>query len=395
MTPMTTRERLLTALRRGTPDRVPCFPDNVRWLRYHYRCTCPRHQLLMAERFGFDAMLNYGQYIWNSLTNDYCYAPGGQYASSPLGLYGDLPDVDVTLRIENTPEHVWYHRTFQTPAGSLNDVIQWSRPDMGFGDGPNPHRVEPLVKTEADLDALQYLFPPPRREVLADLSLLLDWVGERALVAACDNTHIGSWGPEVLGVEDRLVCSITSPRLLHRVCRITQDVHLRNLRAMLERGVPVVFDSWFQSGLSVGWSPKAFREFFLPLVKETADLVHAFGAIFAYYDAGRMMPIIPMLVEAGVDVLCGLQPPPVGDVVLGDLKRQYGDRVAFMGGVDPCYVFDRGNPEKVRETVRRTLAEGAPGGGFVIGTALSPAPETPVACLEAASQAVQDCGVYR
>ena len=52
MTEMTPRQRLLTALRRGQPDRVPCFPAIIRWVRYHHGCTCPRHQLRLAEEFG-------------------------------------------------------------------------------------------------------------------------------------------------------------------------------------------------------------------------------------------------------------------------------------------------------------------------------------------------------
>ena len=63
----------------------------------------------------------------------------------------------VEMRIRNDKEHVWYERTIHTPAGDLHDVIQWPRPNTGFGDGPNPHRIEPLVKSAADLDALGLL----------------------------------------------------------------------------------------------------------------------------------------------------------------------------------------------------------------------------------------------
>ncbi len=119
MPEMTSRERLLTALKGGVPDRVPCFPSLIRWLRYHHGCTCPRHQLKLAEGFGFDLIVNYGQYVWQSVSDDYVYAPGGGYGHSACGLYGDLPDVNVELRIENREKHVWTHRSFHTPAGDL------------------------------------------------------------------------------------------------------------------------------------------------------------------------------------------------------------------------------------------------------------------------------------
>ena len=260
---MTPRERLLTALQGGVPDRVPCFPSIIRWLRHHHGCTCPRHQLELAEQFGFDLIVNYGQYVWQSVSDDYVYAPGGGYGYSACGLYGDLPDVNVELRVENREKHVWTHRSFHTPAGDLHDVIQWARPDVGYGDGPNPHRVEPLVKTRADLDALSYLYPEPRKDLIADIPILLDEIGDRAVVAAVDCTHAGSWGLEPLGPEGMLIASITDVELLKGVCRLAQDVHLRNLKAMLEQGIQVVYDSWFQCGPSVGWSPNTFQEIFL------------------------------------------------------------------------------------------------------------------------------------
>jgi uroporphyrinogen decarboxylase len=163
---------------------------------------------------------------------------------------------------------------------------------------------------------------------------------------------------------------------------------------MLERGLEVVFDSWFQCALSVGWSPQTFDEIFLPLIKETVDLAHAFDAVFVFYDAGKMADVIPRLIDAGVDVISGLQPPPVGDVALQEVKARYGDRVALMGGIDPCYVFDIGSPERATDAVRQAIADAGPGGGYILGTALSPAPETTEACLRAAGQAVRDYGVY-
>ena len=54
MTEMTPCERLMTALGGGVPDRVPCSPAIIRWVRSHYGCTCPRHQLKMAADFGLD-----------------------------------------------------------------------------------------------------------------------------------------------------------------------------------------------------------------------------------------------------------------------------------------------------------------------------------------------------
>jgi uroporphyrinogen decarboxylase len=394
MSDMTPRERLMTALRGGTPDRVPCFPLIIRWIRYHYGCTCPRHQLKLSEEYGLDSLVKFGQYTWQSVTNDYLYAPGGGYSYAAAGLFGDLPNVAVDLRVENQREHVWFYRTFHTPAGDLSDVIQWARPNIGYGDGPNPHRVEPLVKTSHDLEALSYLYPEPRRDLLADIPLMLEEIGDRAVLATMDTTHAGSWGLESLGPENMLIASITEPELLSRACRLAQDAHLRNLRAMLEAGIQVVWDSWFQCGLSVGWSPKTYQQVFLPLVTEAIALAHDYGAIYIYQDDGKMRDIIPFIVDAGADVLSGLQPPEIGDVALRDVKAQFGHRVALLGGLDPCYTFDLGTPAIVRQAVRQAIADAGAGGGYIIGTGEAIAPATPAESIHAAVEAAREFGVY-
>lgn len=395
MAAMTPRERLLTALTNGEPDRVPCAPAMVRWARYHERCTCPRHQLKVAESFGFDPILMFGIYVWQSVSNDYVYAPAGGYNGSALGQFGDLPEVAVEVRVRNERDHVWYERVFHTPAGDLRDVIQWARPDIGFGDGPNPHRVEPLVKSRSDLGALRFLYPPPREDLLNDAPLLIQDVGERGVVAALDGTHIGSLGLEVLRLEDVLMAEIEDPDLLLGIGRLANDVHLRNLRGLLDRGLKVVYDSWFQAGPSMGRSPASFRRFFLPFIRETVDLAHEYDALFIYQDDGRMKDTIPMLVEVGVDVISGLQPPDVGDVVLADVKAEYGDRVALLGGLDPCYCFDMGSPEIVGRAARQAIADAGPGGGYVIGTAEAVDPvKTNPQTLRALVAAVERFGVY-
>lgn len=394
MTQMTRKQRLEITLKGGIPDRVPCCPSIIRWLRYHYGCTCPFHQLKLAEDCDLDLLLTYGQYVWQSLSNDYVYAPGGGFTYAPDGFYGDLPEVEVELKIENQDEHVWYYRTFYTPAGKLNDVIQWARPNVGYGDGPNPHRVEPLVKSKDDLSALQFLYPAPRRDVIAEIPLVLEAIGDRGLLAACDNTHAGGWAMETLGPEGMLLASIEDPELLTAVCRLGQSVHIRNLRTMLEKGIRVVYDSWFQCGPSVGWAPQTYQDIFLPLIKETIDLAHEFGAIYVYQDDGKMKDIIPLVVEAGTDVLSGLQPPEIGDVVLRETKRLYGEKVALLGGLDPCYTFDLGAPQKVRRAVRNAINDAGAGGGYLVGTGESVSPETTLQSLLAAVEAVKAYGQY-
>jgi hypothetical protein len=394
MAEMTVKERLMTALTGGTPDRVPFSPNLTRWVRKNRSCVCIRHMYQANAEFGFDPILQLYPYTWQNLSNNYVYTPGGGYNYSSSGLYGDLPEVNADIRITNEKNWVIYERTFKTPAGTLNDVIRWCRSDIGYGDGPNPHREVPLLKSCDDLDAYRYLYPAPRKDLIADIPIIIKEFGDKAVIATADSLQVGSWGTEALGPEGMLFASIDDPDLLIGACRIANDAHLANLKACLDAGIRVVYDSWFQCSPSTGWKPSTYENVFLPLVRECIDLTHQYGALYIYQDDGKMNDYIPLIVDAGVDVVSGLQPPTVGDVVLADVKRKFGKKVALFGGLDPCYTFDMGTMETVKTGVISALRDGAPGGGYVLGTAEAVDPVVPVEMLIEASRVAKEYGKY-
>ena len=82
-----------------------------------------------------------------------------------------------------------------------------------------------------------------------------------------------------------------------------------------------IFGTWYYASLSAGWSPRIFRECFVPLIRQQADLVHRYGGIYGVYDDGKMMATLGDYAAAGADVIETLTPPPVGDVDLAEAKR--------------------------------------------------------------------------
>jgi len=378
---MTPRQRILAAYARDQIDRPPLCPHMIRWVRGRRGCTCEMHQLQIAEEFGFDPLIVYGMYLNHPISSDYVYQP------DPGGGYRDLPNVNVDIRVENQPDRTIHTRRFETPDGELTDRIVWARPNMGYGDGPNPHRDVPLVKSIDDVAALRHLYPQPLPGFGEDLRMFTEMVGERGLVEYCECSAV--WAGESLGPENMLACAVEDRALLHAVLRVCQDQHLRNLKVVLDAGHKHFMVSWFQSGLSIGWSPGDIDEFFVPLIRESVELVHSCGGTYRLHDDGRMAETIPTLAELGVDVIGSLQPPPVGDCRIGELKAKYGDRVCLFGGMDPIYTFELGNPKRVRTAVEALLGEIGDGRGIVLSTGEAFGPETPPECLHECARAVQ------
>ena len=80
---------------------------------------------------------------------------------------------------------------------------------------------------------------------------------------------------------------------------------------------------------------------------------------------GSIRPIIPDLIDAGVDILNPVQ-FTAKNMELKGLKRDFGNDLTFWGGgVDTQSTLNNGTPEQVRDEVRRIIELMAPGGGFV------------------------------
>jgi uroporphyrinogen decarboxylase len=87
-----------------------------------------------------------------------------------------------------------------------------------------------------------------------------------------------------------------------------------------------------------------------------------------YHSCGAVAPLIPDLIEAGIDILNPVQVSAAG-MDTRELKRQFGkDLVFYGGGVDTQRVLPRGTPGEVRDEVRKRIDDLAPGGGFIFTT---------------------------
>jgi uroporphyrinogen-III decarboxylase len=84
----------------------------------------------------------------------------------------------------------------------------------------------------------------------------------------------------------------------------------------------------------------------------------------AYHSDGNIVPIIPELIEIGVDVLNPVQPKSINPE---KLKKEFGDHLCFWGSIDEQYTLPFGSPEEVRDEVLQRLQTLGKGGGLIIG----------------------------
>lgn len=140
---------------------------------------------------------------------------------------------------------------------------------------------------------------------------------------------------------------------------------------------------WLWSGDDVAsqrsllMSPSTWRTLIKPHQKRVFDVGKAHGLWVAHHCCGALRPILPDLVEMGLDVLNPVQCNCPGMDPL-ELKREFGRDLAFMGGVDTQDLLPSGTVDDVRRATRR-LIDGmtSDGGGYILAASHTIPPETP------------------
>ncbi|MEW6355204.1 MAG: uroporphyrinogen decarboxylase family protein [Planctomycetota bacterium] len=144
-------------------------------------------------------------------------------------------------------------------------------------------------------------------------------------------------------------------------------------------------DDWGdQRGVILG--PERWRRFIKPRWAKIYEAVHARGKLVITHCCGSVADIMPDIIEIGLDVLESVQPEARG-MNPYELKKKWGDRITFWGGLGSQSVIPFGAPDEIRKEVRRLCAEMGRAGGYILAPAKPLQPETPTENAVAAVEA--------
>ena len=186
----------------------------------------------------------------------------------------------------------------------------------------------------------------------------------------------GDWSPywhdliDLFGMENMYFKMHDEPELVDAVLHHVVDYYAEVSRRIFETAADVIeiffIGNDFGSQMGPLLSPDSFRRFLLPHLKRLADLGHDYGLLVQLHCCGGFYPLIPMMIEVGIDGVHTIQPSCHG-MDLRRLKSEFGDKILLNGAIDSHHVLIEGTPDSVRRDTRAVLQIMSPGGGYVAG----------------------------
>ena len=335
---MTSRERVLKALAHEEPDICP----------WHINFTIPAREKI-TRCLGTDNL--------------------------------DLAIGNHLAKIEAVPDDAW--REIRPDFWQDEFGVIWDRTldkDIGNVD------YTALILPEPDLDRLTFPDPlDPRRYAHH----------ERFCLENQDLFRVNDFGFTLFerawtlrGMENLLMDMVERPGFVHELLDRILDFNLKIVEGVSRYPVDSILfgDDWGQQhGLIMG--PTLWREFFKPRAALSYKRCHEKGMLVMIHSCGDVSSIMDDLVEIGVDVFNPFQ-PEVMDIV--EIKKKYGSRLSFFGGMSTQNVLPYASPEEVKKETKHLIDNIGRQGGYIFSPAHDVPKDVPIENMLAMIEVLKD-----
>lgn len=237
------------------------------------------------------------------------------------------------------------------PSVAAKGIFNWNWEAAKSSHG----QAGPLAEVEDPGELARFDWPDPGTLNFAETLGALDAAGPRFRAS-------GFWTPfyhdlmDFFGMDAYFIKMHTHPDVVEaatdRVCGFYFDANERFFAASADRVDAYFFGNDFGTQLDLMISPALFDRFVLPWFQKLTAQAHRRGLQVILHSCGSIHRVIPKLLAAGVDCLHPLQ-ARAAHMDAETLARDFGGKVAFLGGIDTQRVLPHGSPEDVKREVRR------------------------------------------
>ena len=375
---MTRKERMLTAMTGGIPDRVPASPDTnwtipVRllggpfWNVYYYNDPplwkayndCVRY-------FGVDGFSHHGVY-------DLPPYPGAQWNKEI---------------VEQTDRHLIVRTTMRCPAGELTQEETFL-----YGEPQTPTKKF-ITDFRAQYDCLEYLFFGDVANIRFDTYKQIQQdMGDDGVVGLCIllPTLLTQWRQPV---ESAFLDYYDHHDLLADFIERWTDHLVEIAEAIIEQDVQPDFVFFPNSGMITMQSEEIMKEFSFPALKKLTAMFKKAGVVTSLHSCGKERALVELAAETDLDCIDPLEVPPMGDCNLREIKQKFGSKLALKGNLHTTEVMLQMEPAGVEQQARRCLDDAMQGGGFILSTGDQCGRDTPDENIFKLVEVCEKYGVY-
>jgi len=327
---MTGKQRFVTALKGGKPDRVPIF-DFLDSNLFIERLIGRRPEAYNA-RDVMEATLAYGL----------------EGAFIGYGGFGGYDSTEETALDENRYRDEW---------GTV-----WEKTDYSW---PSDAPVGYPVKERSDLK--RYRLPDPELpERMGEIRLAQEMAGEAVAVVG------GVQGPLttailISGLTNVFTKILDDPGFVTELFRLSNDYFKVAVRRMIEARVDVICvpeDLGFVSGPF--FSLEHFRRLLLPYLAELFEVAIAAGVPTFLHCDGNVNEYLGDLVSIGFDGLHPIQ--KTAGMSMRRVRERFGSRLCLIGNVDSSHTLVHGSDERIVAETLSTILEGGQEGALILAS---------------------------
>jgi uroporphyrinogen decarboxylase len=354
---MTGRERMLTALARGVPDRLPVTTHHL--MPAFLRGIGGLSGREFFDRYGLDAI------EWTTPLRPGPSSRIDPHADAAIESWSFTSEA---WRVDRTAvphaDYTTVRFVVTTPRKTLSMVLQ--------NDGRTTWVAERLLKDKRDLDVIAEFAPVPLCDA-EPVGAAATAVGSRGIVrGAVPGFAIygqpGCWQDAAVlyGIEPLILETYEDPGWVATLLGVLQQ----RKRAFLQSTAGAAFDLLELGGgdaSSTVISPKIFDRFVAPFDAPLVAAAHEAGQRIVYHTCGGMMPLLERIAAMQCDAMETFTPRDMGgDTRLGEAKARIGGKVCMIGGFDQFHHFAGCAPDDTRRAVRAAFEQAGDGGGFIL-----------------------------
>jgi uroporphyrinogen-III decarboxylase len=325
MEAMTSNERLLSALRGESVDRIPWSPFLAYWWEHQPQDFQARGQVSFFREIGADALLR--GFVTAFDSSDV------HGLSAYPGFILPIPGVEFSRKGIGDD---WFIK-YETPVGALHTVARNSPI------GNTRFVVEHPVKTREDYKILSWIIS--RMQIEPNYSAVqqeIDLVGHDGLsmplISPFLKTPFQSLIEHFVGTE-RLIYDLADyPEEVEALLEIMSEKARRAVLLSAESPAQA-FITWEDSS-TTNVSPTLFARYIAPEISAWGEIIHDAGKFLVHHACGHLKALLPIMAEECVDAIESVSSQPTGNVTMAEAREVLGPEMGLIGGIEPVHFLN-------------------------------------------------------